>query len=104
MSTADANAVPSVLFPMLLRNGSRYRSLRRHNFSSEEKMWICKNLVDSCDELDNDLIDQIKSFCLRYDLSSKIIVNWLDNIAGMSFQLIHNFLSNLDCLFIVSPL
>ena len=85
MSAMDVDSVPAVLWPMLLRSGSRYRSLRRYHFTQEEKIWICKNLVFFCDDLDNDLNKKIKSFGKRYDLSSKLIVSWLDIFASGAY-------------------
>ena len=82
MSTADVHAVPSVLWPMFLRSGWRYRSLRRHNFTPKEMVWISKNLADSCDDADDDLYRKVKLFCDRYDLSSTIIIGWLTTIAN----------------------
>lgn len=78
MATMDASTVPPVLFPMILRSGVRYRSLRRHQFTSEEKAWVCKYLVDSVDDLDNEFVAAVRSFCDRYDIHSRVIVQWLD--------------------------
>lgn len=78
MMAMETSSVPSVLYPLLLRSGWRYRSLRRHPFSSEEKIWICKNIVDSCNDIDTDLAKDIKSFSLRYDIPSMGIVHWIN--------------------------
>ena len=74
----DEITAPTVLIPMVLRSGFRYRSLRRHHFTSEEKAWVCKYLVESCDDLDNELVASIRTFCVRYDISSRVIVQWLE--------------------------
>ena len=72
--------IPSVLLPMLLRSGWRYRSLRKHSFTWEEKIWITKYLVDFSGDEYEDLIKKVKDFCLRYDLPYSKIVTWLNTL------------------------
>jgi hypothetical protein len=76
--------VPSVLFPMNLRGGPRYRSLRRHIFTPIEKKWVCAHLVQFCEDFDNDLevISNIRIFGNRYDVSGKIVAQWIEIYAN----------------------
>ena len=54
--------------------------MRKHSFTWKEKIWITKNLVDYSGEEYEDLISKIKEFCLRYDLSYRLIVTWLNTL------------------------
>ena len=76
----NVNGIPTVLLPLFLRSGWRYRSLRKHSFTWEDKIWITKNLVDFSGDGNNDLESAIKAFCCRYDLSYNIIVTWLNTL------------------------
>jgi len=83
----DTNAVPSVLLPICFRSGSRFRSLQRYNFTSEEKIWVCKNIVDSCVDMDTPLMHRVELFCDQYDISCRYIMQWLDAYAnGEDFE------------------
>jgi len=67
----EASAVPDVFQPMVLRSGFRYRSLRRHHFTSEEKAWIC----------------EYHHFCDRYDIPFWLISQWIrDALLRASIQ------------------
>ena len=78
----DSSMVPVVLIPMALRSGFRYRSLHRHHFTPEEKAWVCNYLVQSCEDLDNELVAAVKAFCLRYNIRSKVVVQWLEAVSN----------------------
>ena len=69
---------PTVFQPRVLRHVIKYRCLRKHNFSMDEKLWACKFLVDSCGDMDHELMPAVIGFCDKYDIKRCDIVNWLD--------------------------
>jgi hypothetical protein len=43
-----------------------------------EKLWVCQYLVNVSNDVSTDLVPNIRSFCTRFDLSSKDVVLWLE--------------------------
>jgi hypothetical protein len=56
--------------------------LRRHHFTPEEKTWICNYLIESCDDLDNELVAEIRAFGVRYEIPLRAIVQWLEAVSN----------------------
>ncbi len=78
----DPKVLPNILEPFNLRGVCRYRSLRRYIFSAAEKKWVCKNLVDFCDDVDNELLNTICLFSHRYDVPVTSVTQWIDTYAN----------------------
>ena len=69
--------IPKILNPLILRNSTKLRSLRRHAFTAAEKRWICHNLLTHCDDIAIDLLSAIRSFSMHYDLETKSVLEWI---------------------------
>lgn len=68
---------PCILHPMSLRGSSKYRALGRHEFSPEEKLWVCEYLINSCNDLETDLAPAIRSWCTRYSVRENVLNAWM---------------------------
>lgn len=72
---------PFILEPMLLRSGIKYRNLKVHFFSPEDKDWICKDLIADNDITKNPLDWDIGPFLFyedRYFIIKEILYDWVD--------------------------
>ena len=75
------NTTPIILLPRQTRSGIRYKKLSHHFFSSEEMIWIVRNLIS-----DNDVRtatttwDQISfdAYFTRYGIPTVVLHDWVD--------------------------
>ena len=74
--------MPSILLPLMLRKSTKFRSLRKHRFTSAEKTWVCRTILDHCNDIDVDLVPSIRSFSRQYDISFKSVGQWFDIYAN----------------------
>ena len=73
-------SIPSIMLPISLRShvvSSKYRSLKRYEFSALEKLWVWRHLIEICDDLETELIPQILSFWVRYNMRVDEVISWL---------------------------
>ena len=78
MTTMEDSTIPPVFLPRSCQSGITYPSLKSHIFTNIEKLWVCEYLVNISNDVSTDLVPNIRSFCTRFDLSSKDIVQWLE--------------------------
>ena len=71
--------VPYIFLGRSLRSGIRYRSLKKHKFSANEKYWLCNTIAPApsgC--LSPQQVGRNVSFyCNRYSLSRECVKDWL---------------------------
>jgi hypothetical protein len=69
---------PFILLPISLRGGSKFRALGRHEFSSEEKLWVCEHLMNTCNDLEAELAPAISLWCTRYSVKENVLNTWMN--------------------------
>ena len=87
--TASHN-VPTVLLPISLRSGIRYRSLAQYNFLPHDKLWVCETLVNLCTNFETELLQVIQAFSKRYYMKNKTVIEWM-NIYSENGDFSHPF-------------
>lgn len=72
---------PFILEPLRLRSGIRYRNLKHYFFSTEEKEWICRDLISNNDVLKSTLSWDCTHFIYyqdNYFISKEVFYDWVD--------------------------
>jgi hypothetical protein len=71
-------SMPSILQPILLRDGMKFRALTRYQFTLDDKLWVCRHLVNSVDDIDAELSPAVRVFCAKYSMPVRQVVEWID--------------------------
>lgn len=72
---------PFIFDPLQLRSGIRYRNLKNHFFSSEEKKWVCRDLIANNDISTSTLSWNSTRFLYyqdNYFISKEVLYDWVD--------------------------
>ena len=59
----------------------KYRALGRHRFTPAEKLWVCENMVRTCDDLEVELPPAIRAWCTRYSVREGVLNAWMSTYA-----------------------
>ena len=77
MDVVEIPSLPPIFMPILLRSGNKFRSLKQHRFTFDEKTWICQQYSTFLGYFQDpkSLIFTLplEAFCLRYDISSVVV-------------------------------
>jgi hypothetical protein len=71
-----AEHIPRVFDLLVLRGGSRFRSLKDHEFSTAEKLWACCQMSHQVAHGTTRYM-ALKTFSCRYGLSSEALDIWM---------------------------
>lgn len=69
-------STPRIFSPVTLRSGSKYQSLTYYAFSTEEKVWFCKEIADQLPG-NNARKQKLKAMCSRHGLDINLAESWI---------------------------